>query len=175
MSARSSRAAVMAPLLAFAAISVPAAAQAPFEPPPQAPGAVNPEVTQENVGETICVRRWTKTIRPPVSYTNRLNREKLATLGYADQNPMHYEEDHRVPLEVGGHPRDPRNLFPEPRSPDGHCDGVHRTAECKDRLETFVHREVCARRMSLEEGRAIFLGDWIAAYRRHIGHQPMPR
>jgi len=133
MSARSSRAAIMALLIALAAISVPAAAQAPFEPPPQSPGAVNPEVTQENIGETICVRGWTKGIRPPASYTSRVKRRQLAILGYADQNTTHYEEDHRVPLEVGGHPRDPRNLFPEPRSLDGHCDGVHMTAECKDR------------------------------------------
>src|SRR5216683_2609243 len=30
-----------------------------------------------------------------------------------NKTPAHYEEDHLVSLELGGHPRDPRNLWPE--------------------------------------------------------------
>jgi len=33
------------------------------------PGAFNPSVTQENIGRTICVRGWTRTVRPPSQYT----------------------------------------------------------------------------------------------------------
>ena len=32
----------------------------------------NPAVTQETIGNTICVFGWTKTVRPPVSFTNRV-------------------------------------------------------------------------------------------------------
>ena len=78
------------------------------------PGAVNPAVTQANIQQTICERGYTKTIRPPVSYTEPLKRRQLREYGYADQHIWHYEEDHLVPLEVGGAPRDPRNLWPEP-------------------------------------------------------------
>jgi len=47
--------------------------------------------------------------------------------GY-DRTMRDYEEDHLVPLEVGGNPHDPRNLWPEP---------LHGpwNARMKDRLE----------------------------------------
>jgi hypothetical protein len=135
-------------------------------PPPAVPGAINLAVTQENIGATICRRGWTATIRPPASYTSGLKRQQLTELGYADRDPRHYEEDHRVPLGVGGHPTDPHNLWPEPRSATGQCERGRHTAECKDRLEDAEHAAVCAGRMSLAEGQAIFLGDWIEGYRR---------
>ena len=34
------------------------------------PGVLNPDVTQANIDSTICVHGWTRTIRPPTSYTN---------------------------------------------------------------------------------------------------------
>ena len=34
------------------------------------PGVLNPAVTQATIRSTICGRGWTRTIRPPVSYTN---------------------------------------------------------------------------------------------------------
>lgn len=45
-----------------------------FGNPPAAlvPGAVNPAVTQANIQRTICVPGWTRTVRPPVPYTNAL-------------------------------------------------------------------------------------------------------
>lgn len=36
------------------------------------PRAINPPVTQDNIKTTICVPSYTKTIRPPVSYTTPL-------------------------------------------------------------------------------------------------------
>lgn len=39
-------------------------------PDPQlTPGVTNPDVTQATIDKTICVPGWTKTIRPPASYT----------------------------------------------------------------------------------------------------------
>lgn len=143
-----------------------ALADDPTLPPPGTPGVINPAVTQENIGSTICRRGWTATIRPPPSYTNALKHQQLAELGYADRDPRHYEEDHRLPLGVGGHPTDRRNLWPEPRSVTGRCELGRYTAECKDQLEDVVHAAICDGRMSLAEGQAIFLGDWIEGYRR---------
>jgi hypothetical protein len=39
------------------------------------PGALNLQVTQENIHETVCVKGFTKTIRPPANYTNKLKRQ----------------------------------------------------------------------------------------------------
>lgn len=35
-------------------------------------GIANPAVTQGNIKQTVCVKNWTKTIRPPASYTDKL-------------------------------------------------------------------------------------------------------
>src|SRR5439155_27135550 len=45
------------------------------------PGVLNPEVTQATIGRTICVRGWTRTIRPPSAYTSGLKLEQLRRLG----------------------------------------------------------------------------------------------
>jgi len=37
------------------------------------PGALNPDVTQATIRSTICRRGWTKTVRPPTSFTSALN------------------------------------------------------------------------------------------------------
>ncbi|MEU0822991.1 hypothetical protein, partial [Streptomyces mirabilis] len=78
------------------------------------PGSYNPNVTQSNIGSTICVSGWTATVRPPTSYTNPLKAQGIIDYGYSDTNMSDYEEDHLVPLELGGAPRDPGNLWPEP-------------------------------------------------------------
>ena len=78
------------------------------------PGALNPDVTQKTISKTICVAGWTKTVRPPRSVTNALKKKQLAAGGYVDKNMRAYEEDHRVPLEIGGSPASPKNLWPEP-------------------------------------------------------------
>ena len=50
--------------------------------PARTPGATNPEITQENIRETICNPRWsTKSVRPEESYTHRLKVEQIAEYG----------------------------------------------------------------------------------------------
>lgn len=130
---------------------------------PEAPGAINPAVGQSNIEKTICVPGWTKTIRPPASYTTKLKIQQLREAG-VHGGASYYEEDHKVPLEVGGHPTDPRNLSPQPwDAPDGY-DAHH-----KDRLENYIRGRVCHQGMSLRDGQAAFLGDWKAAYRKYFG------
>jgi hypothetical protein len=64
---------------------------------------VNPNITPANIHATICNSQWsTKSIRPPVSYTNDLKKKQLADPRYQDKTPGHYEEDHRISLELGG-------------------------------------------------------------------------
>jgi len=77
--------------------------------PSLTPGAINPEVTQANIQQTVCVKGYTKTIRPPAHFTNKLKKRQMREYGYADRNPKHYEEDHLIALSIGGAPDDPRN------------------------------------------------------------------
>src|SRR5437016_11891368 len=78
------------------------------------PGVADPRVTQANILTTICVSGYTTKVRPSTAYTNALKVEQIRAYGYADTNPTDYEEDHLIPLELGGHPTDPKNLWPEP-------------------------------------------------------------
>lgn len=104
------------------------------------PGVLNPDVTQATIAETICRRGWTGTIRPPVSYTNDLKRQGLRSYGLRGP-PSRYQEDHLISLELGGHPTDPRNLWPET---------YPRAAEV-DRVENELNAKVCDGRLSLAE------------------------
>jgi hypothetical protein len=84
-------------------------------PPDYSPptGALNRQVTQASIKRTICLDGWTAKVRPPLSYLLRLKREQVRQRrlpGTADD----YDEDHFIPLELGGHPRDPLNLWPQP-------------------------------------------------------------
>lgn len=74
----------------------------------------------------------------------------------------YYVIDHLIPLELGGDDV-AANLWPE----DEHAaDG---NAHDKDRLENFLHREVCAGRMPLRQAQAEIAGNWLAAYHKYLG------
>lgn len=124
------------------------------------PGAVNPNVTQDNIGATVCVANWTRTIRPPSGYTSRLKRRQMATY-HLPGSPKLYEEDHFIPLSIGGHPRDPANLWPQ-------LWAGNRGARKKDVLEVKLHRMVCAGRISLAAAQTAIRTDWIGAYKRYV-------
>jgi hypothetical protein len=120
------------------------------------PGAINSEVTQDTIQSTICVKGYTKTIRPPVSYTNQLKRQQIQSYGYTDTNPADYEEDHFIPLEVGGNPTDPKNLWPQP----------HFTTPSsldKDKIENLCHEKVCLGQLTLQEAQEEIIKDWTTA------------
>jgi hypothetical protein len=72
--------------------------------PQLTPGAIDNSITQQNIHSTVCVKGYTKTIRPPANYTNKLKKRQLREYGYADLNSKHYEEDHLIPLSIGGNP-----------------------------------------------------------------------
>lgn len=104
------------------------------------PGALNAAVSQGSIGSTICVRGWTRTIRPSSSYTRQLELEQMRAYGRTG-SPSDYQEDHLISLELGGDPTDPRNLWPEPRE----------RAEEVDRTEDELRERVCSGRLSLAE------------------------
>jgi hypothetical protein len=51
------------------------------------PGVLNPDVTQANIDTTICRHGWTRTIRPPTSYTNELKRKQMREYGIGGRCP----------------------------------------------------------------------------------------
>ena len=104
------------------------------------PGVVNPDVTQTNIASTICKHGWTRTIRPPTSYTNALKLKQMRDYGVGG-SPENYQEDHLISLELGGHPTDARNLWPEP---------YPRASEV-DSIENDLNAKVCSGDMSLDE------------------------
>jgi hypothetical protein len=131
--------------------------------PDLTPGSINPNVTQDNLATTVCLSGWTATVRPPSAYTGTLKLAQIVEYGYSDRSPSDYQEDHLVPLEIGGAPRDPRNLWPEPNEislPDGTIVG----SSAKDGLEDYLHRAVCAGRLPLGDAQRLIAGDWIAAW-----------
>lgn len=124
------------------------------------PGALNPEVRQANIHQTICVTGWTATVRPPEAVTET---EKRASLqAYGDSGPLSsYEYDHLVPLELGGATNDPGNLWPEPGpSPDP-----------KDAVELHLRDRVCSGAMMLARAQRQIASDWVrfaAGEARHL-------
>jgi len=77
------------------------------------PGATNTDVTQATISITICVTGYAAQIRPAATYTNSLKIDHMRAYGYAAEAPGDFEEDHLIALELGGDPRDPKNLWPD--------------------------------------------------------------
>lgn len=135
-----------------------ASAQTYLPNPSITPEAINPAVTQENLHETVCVPGWTRTIRPSSSYVRQLEHQQIREQGLPG-NPRDYHEDHLVPLCAGGHPSDPKNLWPQPISGQW-------ADKFKNQLEGSVCRIVCRGAMSLQEAQSLFLApaDWTESY-----------
>jgi hypothetical protein len=104
------------------------------------PGVLNPDVTQATIGATICVRGWTRTVRPTTDYTNALKRTQMRAYRLRGP-PSAYQEDHLISLELGGDPTDPRNLWPEP----------YPRASAVDKIENDLNAQVCSGSLSLAD------------------------
>jgi hypothetical protein len=122
------------------------------------PGASDPRVNQADITSTICRRGYTASVRPAESVTYG---EKRASMrAYGDHGASRrYEYDHLIPLELGGAPNDPRNLWPE----------LGATPNPKDTLENRLRKQVCDGTLPLAVARREIAADWVAAYRRVVG------
>lgn len=129
----------------------------PLPDPKCTPGATNPQVTQANIQQTICTRGWTATIRPPQSVTGAEKRANALSYGYTGSTRTS-EYDHLVPLELGGDPNDPRNLWVEPNdNPNATSFG-----NAKDPVENAARAAVCSGTMPLAEAQYEIATDWVA-------------
>lgn len=120
-------------------------------------GDIDPRVTQDNIQQTICVKGYTQTVRPPVAYTNQLKMKQIIEYGYTDTNPKDYEEDHLISLELGGSPTSEANLWPESYTSTP-------TARDKDKVENYLHAQVCSGKMSLKDAQFKISNNWEEFY-----------
>ena len=126
------------------------------------PGAIDSKVTQDNIMSTICVVGYTKGVRPPVSYTGALKAKQLRSTykRYNNTNNKDFEEDHLIPLALGGSPSSEENLWPQPLNDK-------KGAYLKDEVELKLHTLVCKGRVKLLEAQRAIADDWYAAYLKY--------
>ena len=136
----------------------------PLPDPNCTPGAISPQVTQADIGTTICSSGYTSTIRPPEDVTEPEKEASAAAYDYT--GPFSTAEyDHLVPLELGGDPNDPANLWVEPNDIPG-ATSVNNT---KDLVENRLNALVCSGQLSLAVAQQAIASNWVAAYRTYGG------
>ena len=124
--------------------------------------ALNPDVTQASIGQTICVAGYTKSVRPASSYTNGVKSRLMGDAGLDPALKGDYELDHIVPLALGGHPRKLSNLMLQPwDGPQG--------AHMKDILEARLLHLVCSGDVTLTDAQICIAADWAACAARYPG------
>jgi len=138
-------------LLLFTALAF---AADPIRPDPVlTPGAVLTTDTS-----IVCRPGYTRTVR----HTSGAVKHQVYAEYGIDPHQSQYEIDHLIPLEIGGADTLP-NLWPQS------YDTKPWNALVKDHLENYLHVEVCAGHIGIEDAQREFATDWIAAYMRHLG------
>jgi hypothetical protein len=87
------------------------------------------------------------------------HREAFTEYGYTfPQARGAFEVDHLIPLELGGD-NTVENLWAEPASPKP---GFHE----KDKVENYLHKQVCSGAMTIDEAQRIIATDWIGVWKK---------
>ena len=115
------------------------------------PSLTSGEVFDGVTANQICILGYSRSVRD-VTATER--RAVYAKYGFEDV-PGQYEVDHFVPLELGSD-NALANLWPEPYASPG--------AHEKDRVENYLHNQVCAGSMDLTNAQIAIVSDWYAVY-----------
>jgi hypothetical protein len=110
--------------------------------PSLTPGASDPRVTEATIGQTICARGYTSTVR---NVSTQTKHRVYVEYRISRSQQRNYVIDHLIPLEVGG-ANDITNLWPEPKA----------DAKTKDKLENQLHARVCNGSISLADAQAQF-------------------
>jgi hypothetical protein len=116
------------------------------------PGVLNGNVTQDSIEDTICHPGFSKSIRPPTKYTTPLEIELMKSYGFTGDR-KDFELDHLISLQLGGHPKDVKNLWPEPYLTEFN-------AHTKDKFENYLHKQICNGSMSLSQAQKQIATDW---------------
>ena len=119
------------------------------------PGAIDPSVTQENIGSTICKSGYTTTVRAPASDTNKVKAQSLTQYGQAKVSSTEF--DHLISLQLGG-TNAVSNLWPEPNR-----EGAPGTTNPKDAVETKLNKAVCSHQVTLAAAQKAIAANWVTA------------
>ena len=116
----------------------------------------------------ICNTKWGKDAR---HVTAAMKKQVFQNYGLSgnndpacvpDKSGRHCGVDHLISRELGG-ADDVKNLWPQPYGSSPW------NAVMKDRVENRLHKEVCAKNISLTQARREIKTDWRAPYRRYFG------
>lgn len=127
--------------------------------------SLTPGSTLAVTAADICKSGYAKSVR---AVSEALKRAVYREYGLAGNHTGYCaveegcEVDHLISLELGG-ANDIKNLWPEPYS------GTAWNAHTKDKLENFLHSEICAGRLPLGQAQRDIADDWVGAYRRYLG------
>lgn len=127
----------------------------PLPDPACTPGAVNPMVSQANIASTICHGGYSDSIRPPKTIIDTEEKNNAQSYGYTG-NLADAAYDYLVPIELGGDPNDPRNLWVQPPAPAG-------TPMKKSDVAHKLNAMVCTGKMKLTEAQEAIAHDWTTA------------
>ena len=117
------------------------------------PGCTPGDILRDATKDKICVSGYSSTVRNvPTSEKDAV----YAEYGITHRATGEYEVDHFVSLELGGS-NDISNLWPEPAEP---TPGFHQ----KDKVENYLHAQVCSGAMTLEEAQRQIATNWLAVY-----------
>ena len=119
--------------------------------------ALNPDVHQDTIVQTICTKGYTKSVRPSVIYTNGVKQILMREASIHESHIDDYQLDHIIPLSLGGHPRAKDNL--RLQLLDGEFG-----AKRKDRLEVKMQCLVCSGQVPLKVAQDAIYWDWVATY-----------
>jgi len=123
--------------------------------------ALNPDVTEATVSQTICIPGYAKSVRPASNYTRAAKAKLLREAGIDESRTSEFELDHIVPLALGGHPRNLSNLGLQP------WDGEH-GATRKDALEARMHTLVCHGAITLTEAQRCVAEEWEGCAAKYV-------
>jgi hypothetical protein len=120
---------------------------------PMPDGACTPGAVLNVSANEVCKSGYASSVRNvPTSVKDKV----YAEYGINSRSPGQYEVDHLVSLELGGS-NDIANLWPEAASP---TPGFHE----KDKVENYLHDQVCSGKMSLADAQRLIASNWISVY-----------
>ncbi len=113
------------------------------------PGAVFPECGTEQ----ICTKGYTSTVR---NVPQSLKDKVFEDYGIPQEERKNYVIDHICPLQLCGN-NSQENLFPQRREP-------YPNSKDKDKIETYLKKEVCKGELDLNEAQEIIRNDWLSIF-----------
>jgi hypothetical protein len=122
----------------------------------------NPELTPGDVlnstTEEICVPGYAGNNR---NVSTALKKEVYKAYNVPYPQPTgSIEVDHLISLQLGGS-NDFKNLWPQKESANP---GFRE----KDKVETYLHKQLCSGQKSLQEVQSVIAKDWTVAYREYL-------